>query len=98
MKVECFDMDTKRRTKMPNMINARSKFKPVVAGKYIYVFGGGNKHGDINDCERYVGKFDFFTSKMSLRSPSSTVLTPKTNNGKLCQNSLPHYETVLELN
>lgn len=54
IQVECIHIYTKECTKLPNMLNARSAFKPLVCGKYIYVFGGKNQKGFIYDCERYV--------------------------------------------
>lgn len=48
-----YEMGTWTQQTLPSMLTARMRFNPVVFDKHIYVFGGRNHTGALNECERY---------------------------------------------
>lgn len=58
MQVECHDIAACFRKTLNNMNMGRSNFNPLIRGDYIYVFGGRKSCDEMNECERFVYKFD----------------------------------------
>lgn len=52
--VEYYDINTGARKTVSPMKVGRSNFKPVAFKQYIYVFGGKDETGCLNQCERCV--------------------------------------------
>lgn len=72
LKVEMFEVGTWRRKTLQKMKKARTDFSTVAYNGYIYIFGGRNSTGCLNECERYLtfyqnwNSFWFFVSTLIL--------------------------------
>lgn len=47
-----YDLGSREEEILPGMICARTRFPLLLFGKCIYVFGGYNSSGWMNECER----------------------------------------------
>lgn len=51
--VSAYNLNTGEEEILPEMFSGRKNFRPILFGKYIYVFGGfGESEVCINACER----------------------------------------------